>query len=269
MGGPLPFVPGKQKKRKKTRGRGKGSKSKSKSSVSVQDAIAAQLRQLRGETVSSPRPAEASTSKLAGKAKSEARPATGTKKRRRPSNVGARVERGGTRKASGSSGGTVRVNKAAKGNGRGDADGGIKDPVAGLVVGSDAEDSDEVDSDSHSNAAHATVRPVLVAYHDTKVGLGSEEVRRGSRIDVMYEGYLKATGRMFDSNWNGKPPLTFAVGNEEVVEGFEDGVLGMRQGGERTIIVPPDLGYGDEERKGIPAKSTLEFRVTVVGISAF
>ena len=325
---------GKKKKKKKKRGKSKPPP------VNVQDAIAAQLRQLRGEPAL-PSPASASPASLASSASAGGRskpPSSAGTKRPRPGSTlaGAAASRPSAAKAAKGTKAAKGAAKATKGNAHrtrlvadaAEDDGGVRcteaDMVAGLEVvcerknslekgtvvkpskkregmwvvkfaadgkllprapnqmveRTDADDDSFSDSgsDSHSDAGSdsgakgaggGAVRPVLVAYTDTKLGEGEEEVRRGARIDVMYEGYLKETGRMFDGNWDGKPPLAFSVGNEEVVEGFEDGVLGMRQGGERTFVVPADLGYGGEERPGIPANSTLEFKVTVVGISSF
>ena len=114
-----------------------------------------------------------------------------------------------------------------------------------------------------------TIRaPQLVEYRDVKLGRGDELVSLGQRILVDYEARLVSTGACFDRSRGA--PLRFVVGHEEVVEGFEDGVIGMRLGGERTIIVPPALAYGEEglPAKGVPPLSALEFKITLVGFEA-
>ena len=110
--------------------------------------------------------------------------------------------------------------------------------------------------------------PKLVDFRDVKVGRGDAFVRLGQRILVDYEARLVATGACFDRSRGA--PLRFVVGHEEVVEGFEDGVIGMRLGGERTVVVPPALAYGEQglPAKGVPPLAALEFKITLVGFEA-
>lgn len=91
-------------------------------------------------------------------------------------------------------------------------------------------------------------------------------------VRVRYTGTMK-DGTKFDSNVdNDRPALEFKLGRAEVIKGWEIGIGGgagippMRVGGRRKLIVPPELGYGSEPYGTIPAKSTLIFDVTLVGI---
>lgn len=60
----------------------------------------------------------------------------------------------------------------------------------------------------------------------------------------------------------------FTIGRNEVIKGWEEGILGMQAGGERLLIVPPKLGYGSRKMDGIPANSTLRFGMLLLNISA-
>ena len=116
--------------------------------------------------------------------------------------------------------------------------------------------------------ATATSEPT-VRTKDVTVGHGLEPVTLGSRVRVLYEGRLPS-GATFDRNSNSAKPLQFVVGEEEVIAGFERGVIGMRAGGERVIAVPPSMGYGDAPPPGgslkarIPPNSHLQFVVQLL-----
>src|SRR6185503_5593688 len=87
-----------------------------------------------------------------------------------------------------------------------------------------------------------------VAGQDAVVGTG-KEATPGSVISVLYVGML-ADGTVFDSSANNNnDPLTFTLGTPGIIPGFQIGVNGMREGGERRIQIPPELGYGAEDYK--------------------
>ncbi|MBX3119270.1 MAG: FKBP-type peptidyl-prolyl cis-trans isomerase [Fimbriimonadaceae bacterium] len=107
---------------------------------------------------------------------------------------------------------------------------------------------------------------------DIKVGEG-DPIENGDGILVMYTGKLK-DGKQFDSNEDKddkggfiKLPLGFFVGSKELIEGWDKGVLGMKKGGVRELVIPPNLGYG---LAGFPPdvkpNATLYFTVTVVDV---
>jgi FKBP-type peptidyl-prolyl cis-trans isomerase FkpA len=104
---------------------------------------------------------------------------------------------------------------------------------------------------------------------DTKVGTGNE-ARKGMNVQVHYTGWLYDTtaadrkGKQFDSS-RGKDPFTFRLGDGEVIPGWDEGVVGMKAGGARTLIIPPALGYGPQGAAGqIPPNATLIFDVELV-----
>lgn len=85
-------------------------------------------------------------------------------------------------------------------------------------------------------------------------------------VSVRYVGALYSDGSVFDASWKaGSNPVDFPLSG--VVPGFADGIVGMKVGGRREIVIPPALGYGDQAQPGLPAGSTLVFVVDLVGIS--
>jgi len=99
---------------------------------------------------------------------------------------------------------------------------------------------------------------------DLKVGNGEEAVN-GKLVLVDYVGKL-TDGTVFDSSKNYGKPFGFVLGNGEVIEGWEKGILGMKVGGKRRLTIPPELAYGDREMESIPANSTLVFEVDLLEI---
>lgn len=98
---------------------------------------------------------------------------------------------------------------------------------------------------------------------EVKVGTG-KEAKPGTIVTVNYVGKL-TDGTVFDSSV-GKQPLTFTLGAQGIIPGFQVGVNGMKEGGERLLAIPPALGYGDKQVGTIPPNSTLVFDVTLVKV---
>jgi FKBP-type peptidyl-prolyl cis-trans isomerase len=107
-------------------------------------------------------------------------------------------------------------------------------------------------------------------YADITVGTGSTAAA-GSAVSVHYTGWL-ANGTGFDTSI-GFSPISFTLGAHQVVAGFEQGIVGMKVGGKRRLIIPPALGYGASEVKDeagkvvIPANSTLIFDISLVAVA--
>ena len=72
--------------------------------------------------------------------------------------------------------------------------------------------------------------------------------------------------KLFDSSYDRRAPLTFAVGTGKVIKGWDEAVLSMKVGGKRRIIVPPELGYGANPKGPIPGGSTLYFDVELLKV---
>jgi len=100
-------------------------------------------------------------------------------------------------------------------------------------------------------------------YKDKKVGTGLE-VRSGTRVTVQYKGWLD-DGTVFDtSRKEGREPFSFTVDNDSVIQGWHQGLKGMKVGGIRELNIPPALGYGSDEMGTIPANSTLHFEIELL-----
>lgn len=105
--------------------------------------------------------------------------------------------------------------------------------------------------------------PTQLTVTDEVVGTGAEATT-GSTVSVEYTGML-ADGTVFDSSV-GRQPLVFRLGEGRVISGWEQGLLGMKVGGKRQLIIPPDMAYGAQANGPIPANSTLIFDVELVGV---
>jgi len=104
---------------------------------------------------------------------------------------------------------------------------------------------------------------------DTKVGTGASP-KTGQRCIMHYTGWLYqngAKGAKFDSSVDRGQPFEFAIGTGMVIKGWDEGVAGMKVGGKRTLIIPPDLGYGARGAGGvIPPNATLLFEVELLDV---
>lgn len=121
------------------------------------------------------------------------------------------------------------------------------------------------DSEGSSCAEGAQEVTEGLCYVDTEVGDG-EEAQVGDTVKVHYTGTLE-DGTEFDSSV-GRKPFTFTLGTGGVIEGWEQGVPGMRVGGTRELTIGPDLAYGDSGAGGvIPPGATLIFEIELIEIT--
>lgn len=97
---------------------------------------------------------------------------------------------------------------------------------------------------------------------DVVIGTGAE-VRVGDTVTVHYTGTLE-NGTKFDSSLDRGTPFSFTVGRGEVIRGWELGLLGMKVGGKRELVIPAELGYGANANGPIPANSTLHFTIELL-----
>jgi peptidylprolyl isomerase len=106
-------------------------------------------------------------------------------------------------------------------------------------------------------------------YEDTQPGTGAAPAQ-GQTCVMHYTGWLwvdGAKGTKFDSSVDRGRPFSFPLGQGRVIKGWDEGVASMKQGGKRTLIIPPELGYGARGAGGvIPANATLLFEVELLEI---
>ena len=101
-------------------------------------------------------------------------------------------------------------------------------------------------------------------YWDINVGTG-KTAERGNTVKVHYTGWL-TTGKKFDSSVGGAP-FQFRIGAHQVIQGWEEGVAGMKVGGKRQLRIPSDLAYGQKGYPGvIPPNATLVFDVQLIDV---
>lgn len=99
---------------------------------------------------------------------------------------------------------------------------------------------------------------------DIKVGSG-KAVKSGDTVVVNYVGTLP-DGTKFDSSYDRNQPFTTQIGVGQVIKGWDEGIIGMKVGGKRKLIIPPSLGYGDQQAGSIPPNSTLIFEIELLEI---
>ena len=119
-----------------------------------------------------------------------------------------------------------------------------------------------------------TTKPVIEGCSDLPTELVSEDIvegegpaaKDGDTLEMDYVGVVTDTGEEFDTSW-GKEPFEFELGSGGVIQGWDEGIVGMKVGGRRELIIPPDLAYGEAgSPPSIPANATLTFVVDLKSI---
>ena len=123
----------------------------------------------------------------------------------------------------------------------------------------------EMSTDKSMEVATPNGASARLQYKDLKVGDGSI-AETGKVAMVHYTGWL-TDGTKFDSSLDHGEPLQFRIGEGRVIQGWEKGVLGMRVGGKRRLVIPAPLGYGDRGYPPvIPGNATLVFEIELLGL---
>jgi peptidylprolyl isomerase len=151
------------------------------------------------------------------------------------------------------------------GGGSKDKGGGGNQPVQGLVLPNEASD--------------INVKPVIpkpqadppgaLQARDVVIGNGKKAAAPGDTLSVQYVGVSWSSGQQFDSSWDrGKKPFKFELGAGMVIPGWDQGLVGMRTGGRRQLVIPPDLAYGPEgQPPAIGPNETLIFVIDLKKVS--
>lgn len=100
---------------------------------------------------------------------------------------------------------------------------------------------------------------------DTQIGTGSAIVEPGDDIVIHYRGTL-TDGTVFDSSYDRGEPFQTTIGVGQVIQGWDEGVVGMKVGGKRKLTIPPNKAYGEQGVGSIPPNSTLIFEVELLEI---
>jgi len=120
-------------------------------------------------------------------------------------------------------------------------------------------------SSSKGDAEKLEKTPSGLEYVDLVVGKGGQP-RKGQRVVVHYTGWLK-NGDKFDSSVDRGEPFSFQIGVGQVIRGWDEGVMTMRVGGKRKLIIPSDLAYGRRGAgRAIPPNATLVFEVELLDL---
>ncbi|WP_344762701.1 FKBP-type peptidyl-prolyl cis-trans isomerase [Actimicrobium antarcticum] len=112
--------------------------------------------------------------------------------------------------------------------------------------------------------------PSGLQYKDVKLGSGAP-AKAGANVTVHYTGWLQnpdgSVGKKFDSSRDANQPFKFPLGGGRVIRGWDEGVQGMQVGGQRRLVIPAALGYGQRGAGGvIPPGATLIFDVELLGV---
>lgn len=103
------------------------------------------------------------------------------------------------------------------------------------------------------------------AFRDVKEGKGAG-AKAGDKLSVQYVGIGYKTGKEFDSSWGESEPFTFTLGSGDVIEGWDRGLVGMKVGGRREMVIPAKLAYGSQGTSSVAPDETLVFVVELLAI---
>jgi peptidylprolyl isomerase len=149
--------------------------------------------------------------------------------------------------------------------------------IAGCGGGGDSSSSSATESESPAPASSestATKPKVEVPSGPPPTKLESKELvegtgpeaKAGDEVTVQYVGVDYKTGKQFDASWDRGEPFSFGLGAGEVIAGWDQGIPGMKVGGRRELIIPPELAYGPQKVGSIAPNSTLVFVVDLLAV---
>jgi FKBP-type peptidyl-prolyl cis-trans isomerase len=148
-------------------------------------------------------------------------------------------------------------------------DNGAPTPEATATAAANAATPTPAPKDSgaaFSPTAKTVTLPDGLKYQDVVVGHG-DEAKKGDNVAVQYLGTLADNTKFDASTDRGPAPFVFQLGMGSVIPGWDEGVAGMKVGGERKLLIPSALGYGDHGQGAIPPGATLQFDVKLLHVS--
>ncbi len=139
-----------------------------------------------------------------------------------------------------------------------------QDTQAGAVYVADEANQQAALKSAIMDAAGPSGKLEKLIIDDVRVGSG-DEVKKGDVVSVHYVGKLQ-NGQEFDNSQKRGEPFTFEVGAGNVIQGWEEGLLGMKVGGTRILVIPSDMAYGDAGIGPIPGGASLVFSIELMAI---
>lgn len=137
------------------------------------------------------------------------------------------------------------------------------DNIFNSLIWSDATADTSLEEGTDSKTMDSETQSGLIV-EDVVVGTGAEATN-GTLVSVNYTGTF-TNGVKFDSSYDRGQPIQFVLGTGYVIKGWDLGILGMKVGGKRKLVISPELGYGSTARGSIPPNSTLLFDVELVAV---
>lgn len=134
----------------------------------------------------------------------------------------------------------------------------------GIVVAGSVDSSEEARREAYLSAVDARGNINRMIIDDVKIGVG-EEVKAGDTVAVHYVGTLQ-NGQEFDNSKKRGQAFEFKVGAGMVIEGWDKGLVGMKVGGQRSLVIPPQMAYGERGVGPIPGNATLVFMIELLEI---
>lgn len=134
-----------------------------------------------------------------------------------------------------------------------------------VVAVSEKDPGDTQLSGALREASTADGTIVKLVVDDIRVGSGSA-VKKGDTLTVHYIG-TKQDGERFDSSYERAQPFTYTVGVGTVIKGWEEGLIGMQAGGQRILVIPSEMAYGNRQVGVIPPNSVLVFAIELLSIN--
>lgn len=147
------------------------------------------------------------------------------------------------------------------------------------IAGCGGDDDSSSDSTSATTTAQAPAKktrpkvtaptgapPARLEIKELEAGTGAE-AKAGDKVTVQYVGVNYKNGKEFDASWNRGEPFSFTLGASEVIPGWDQGVEGMKVGGRRELVIPPELAYGESGAPPtIPPNETLIFVIDLLEV---